>query len=106
MRLLLTLLTGVFALATLSAGLYDLLGPPARSGWFHTGGELWFSLSSDSLNLVQAVTQRYVSPSLWDPTIVALLKMPAIGALGLLTVVFGAYPAIRAFNSRPSSEPQ
>ena len=106
MRLLLTFISGAFALATIGAGLYDLFGPAARSGWFHTGGELWFSLSADSLNLMQAVTQRYVSPSLWDPTIVAVLKLPAIGALGLATALFGAYPVIRALSSRPSSEPQ
>ncbi len=102
MRLLLTLLSGAFALATLAVGLYDLLGPPARSGFFHTGGEIWFALSPDSLNLMQAVTQRYVSPSLWDPTIVAVLKLPAIVSLGALTVVFGAYPVLRSLSSRPS----
>jgi len=101
-RLLLTLLSGAFALAALSVGVYDLLGPPARSGYFHTGGEIWFSLSPDTLNLMQAVTQRYVSPELWDPTIVAVLKLPAIISLGLLAVVFGAYPLMRRLSSRPS----
>ncbi len=102
MRLLLTLLSGTFALATLAAGLYDLFGPPARSGFFHTGGEIWFALSPDSLNLMQAVTQRYVSPGLWDPTIVALLKLPAILSLGALAVAIGTYPALRWLSSRPS----
>lgn len=102
MRLLLTLLSGAFALATLAAGLYDLLGPPARSGFFHTGGEIWFSLSPDSLNLIQAVTQRYISPSLWDPTIVAVLKLPAIVTLGAPAALLGAYPLARAISSRPS----
>lgn len=94
-RLLLTLLSGAFALAALGAGLFDLFGAPARSGFFHTGGEIWFSLSPDSLNLMQAVTQRYVSPELWDPTIVAVLKLPAILSLGLLAAIFGAYPILR-----------
>lgn len=96
-RLLLTLISGVFALATLGIGLYDLAGPPARSGFFHTGGEVWFALSPDTLNLMQAVTQRYVSPELWDPTIVAILKLPAIVPLGLLALIFGAYPVMRTF---------
>lgn len=94
-RFLLTLLSGAFALAALGAGLYDLFGGPARSGLFHTGGEIWFSLSPGSLNLMQAVTQRYVSPDLWDPTIVAVLKLPAILSLGLLAAIFGAYPLVR-----------
>ncbi len=101
-RLLLTLLSGALALATLAVGFYDLLGPPARSGFFHTGGELWFALSPDTLNLMQAVTQRYISPSLWDPTIVAVLKLPAVVPLALAAVVLGAYPLVRAFSSRPS----
>ncbi len=101
-RLLLTLLSGAFALGALAVGLYDLAGPPARSGFFHTGGEIWFLLSPDSLNLMQAVTQRYVSPELWDPTIVAVLKLPAIFSLGLLAAIFGAYPGIKTLSSRPS----
>lgn len=101
-RLLLILISSAFALAALGAGLYDLLGPPARSGFFHTGGEIWFSLSPNSLNLMQAVTQRYVSPELWDPTIVTILKLPAILSLGLLAAILGAYPTIRALSSRPS----
>ncbi len=102
MRLLLLVLSASFALATLGAGLYDLAGPPARSGFFHTGGELWFALSPDSLNLMQAVTQRYISPSLWDPTIIALLKLPAVVLLGLLSILLGAYPGLKALSSRPS----
>ena len=74
----------ICALATLSAGLYDLLGEPARSGLFHTGGEVWFAVSPNSLNLMQAVTQRYVSPELWDPTIVSFLKLPLVAVTGLL----------------------
>lgn len=76
------------ALATLSAGFYDLFGEPARSGLFHTGGEVWFSLSPTSLNLMQAVTQRYISPELWDPTIISLLKLPLVAITGLLATLF------------------
>jgi len=80
----------ICALATLSAGLYDLLGLPARSGLFHTGGEVWFALSPNSLNLMQAVTQRYVSPELWDPTIISFLKLPLVAVTGLLSALFAA----------------
>jgi len=78
----------ICALATLSIGYYDLLGEPARSGLFHTGGEVWFALSPNSLNLMQAVTQRYVSPELWDPTIISLLKLPLVAVTGLLSALF------------------
>jgi len=40
-------------------------------------GQLWFELDSESLNLIQAVTQRYLLPELWDPVIVTILLWPA-----------------------------
>jgi hypothetical protein len=101
-RLTLIFLCVACALATIAAGTYDLFGEPARSGLLHTGGELWFALSPNTLNLMQAVTQRYVSPVLWDPVIVAVLKLPAVAVLGLLTALLAAYPVFRALNSRPS----
>lgn len=36
-------------------------------------GQLWYALDRSSLNLVQAVVQRYVSPLLWDRVVVNLL---------------------------------
>ncbi len=36
-------------------------------------GQLWYELNRSSLNLVQAVIQRYVSPFLWNPIIVSIL---------------------------------
>jgi hypothetical protein len=49
-------------------------------GWYDTGvfapivlGQLWFDLSPGSLNLVQAVIQRYIHPALWDPAITSIL---------------------------------
>lgn len=96
MRLLLTILAVVSALATLGAGTYDLFGAPARTGLLHTGGEIWFALSPNTLNLMQAVTQRYISPALWDPAIVSVLKLPAVAIFGFLTAALAAYPVKRA----------
>ena len=42
-----------------------------------TTGQLWFRLDVGSLNLVQAVIQRYVYPPLWDGVIVPILLVPA-----------------------------
>src|SRR6185369_656324 len=36
-------------------------------------GQVWFDLNRSSLNLVQAVVQRYIHPFLWDPIIVSIL---------------------------------
>jgi hypothetical protein len=52
--------------------------------WYHTGtwrlsaaGELWYRLDRGSLNLVQAVIQRYVATWLWDPVIQTILQLYA-----------------------------
>ena len=46
-------------------------------------GELWFTLDNGSLNLLQAVTQRYLFPELWDPVIVTVLLWPAFLVTGV-----------------------
>lgn len=45
-------------------------------------GEVWFNLDVASLNLTQAVVQRYVSPVLWDPVLVSVLSWPAWSLFG------------------------
>jgi hypothetical protein len=51
-----------------------------------TLGQLWYDLNRSSLNLVQAVVQRYIHPFLWDPIIVSILLCWAFAVL----MVFGA----------------
>ena len=62
--------------------------------WVRTGkwdpialGQLWYQLSRSSLNLVQAVTQRYIHPFLWDPIIVSILLSSAFAVLMILGVL-------------------
>ena len=50
-------------------------------------GALWYSLNSASLNLVQAVIERYIWEPLWDPVLLAVLQWPAAPAFGLLGAV-------------------
>jgi hypothetical protein len=45
-------------------------------------GELWFNVHVASLNLIQAVVQRYLHPFLWDPIITTVLQWPAWSLLG------------------------
>ena len=69
--------------ALLCAG-WEVVGSLQAARWtWLTAGELWFRLDSSSLNLVQAVIQRYVAPWLWDPAIVTVLLGPAWAVLGL-----------------------
>jgi hypothetical protein len=68
--------------------------------WIDTGhwtpialGQLWYQFNRSSLNLVQAVVQRYIHPFLWDPIIVSILLCWAfvvLMVLGLLLLaIFG-----------------
>ena len=50
-------------------------------------GQLWYTLDRSSLNLVQAVTQRYIHPFLWDPIIVTILLSWAFAVLMILGVL-------------------
>ena len=58
----------------------------AGTGKYHViaAGELWFELHSGSLNLSQAVIQRYLHPWLWEPAIVTVLRAPASALFGVL----------------------
>jgi hypothetical protein len=51
-------------------------------------GQLWYELSRSSLNLVQAVIQRYVSAFLWNPIIVSVLLCWAFAVLIALGAAF------------------
>ena len=57
------------------------------------GGEYWFTVDSESLNLAQAVIQRYLHPAVWDPFLVNILLWPLAGSLGLIMAVF-AVPGV------------
>ena len=54
-------------------------------------GQVWFTLDPGSLNLLQAVVERYISPRLWGPPGIAnLLLLPAVAVFlvpGLILVL-------------------
>ena len=50
-------------------------------------GQLWYELNRSSLNLVQAVIQRYIHPFLWDPIILTILLFWAFAVLMILGVL-------------------
>lgn len=71
------------ALALVALG-SDLLAWFA-SGDFDLGllGQHWYALHQGSLNLSQAVVQRYIHPAVWDPGIVAVLTLPTVAVFGV-----------------------
>ena len=58
-------------------------------------GGLWYSLDPASLNLVQAVIERYIWEPLWDPLLLAVLQWPAAPAFGLLGLLLMALGFLR-----------
>jgi hypothetical protein len=61
-------------------------------------GQLWYDLNRSSLNLVQAVVQRYIHPFLWDPILVTILLWWAFAVmmvLGLLILALSHRAARR-----------
>lgn len=56
------------------------------------GGQVWFELSPGTLNLTQAVVQRYLTPALWDDVLQPVLLWPAfvvLMGLGIVLFVIG-----------------
>jgi hypothetical protein len=66
-------------------------------------GQLWFDLNRSSLNLVQAVVQRYLHPFLWDPIIVTVLLWWAFAVLMVLGLLILALSGRRAQTRAPLS---
>lgn len=50
-------------------------------------GQAWFDLHSASLNLMQAVIQRYVAPVIWDPVVVSVLLLPSWAVFGVIALL-------------------
>jgi hypothetical protein len=92
--IVLRLIGGILLVAGLAALGLDLW-LASRTGAFHlsAAGELWFRLHPGSLNLTQAVVQRYLLPELWDPVLLTVLLWPAALVLavpGLILLALGS----------------
>ncbi len=67
----------------LAACAYELHASIETGGYrMIEAGALWFRLDVESLNLAQAIVQRYIHPYLWDPLIAGMLQWPAWSLLG------------------------
>jgi len=83
-------LTGVLLLiAAALVGLAFFGGAEPGGTRFIALGALWFWLSPGSLNLIQAVTERYLSVALWDHLIFPLVQQPAVLVFGLSGAALG-----------------
>ncbi len=65
---------------------------------FQQLGQVWYELDPASLNLAQAIVERYLHAVLWDPVILTLLYWPSVPVLavpGVLLVLLGLWPRRR-----------
>ena len=46
-------------------------------------GQIWYQFHPESLNLTQAIVQRYIHPAVWDYGLLPLLQLPAYKALAI-----------------------
>ena len=95
----------VLVAVCLAVAAWEVLAPNAAAGiGLRPAGELWYRLDAASLNLVQAVVERYIWPPLWDPAIAGLLRLPALLVFALPAVVLAAWCHWRrgALNRRSS----
>ena len=53
-----------------------------------SAGEVWYALKPGSLNLSQAIVQRYLSPEIWEQVAVPLLLRPFWESTVLLFILF------------------
>jgi len=88
----------VLAVAVLGTGAWlwfagqDLLQPMGR---------VWFTVHAASLNLLQAIVQRYVYADLWDTAFVPFLLLPAWKALSVVFLALAVLGGIfLAFGRR------
>ena len=80
----------IFALVALMALVHDAW-TALQGGPLHLSavGELWFKYHVASLNFMQAITQRYLAPEIWDNAVRPyFLLQPAVLVFGVLAALF------------------
>jgi hypothetical protein len=85
-------LIAVVGALVLICALVSLLWPLATGQAVPEAGALWFKLDPGSINLIQAVAERYVSHWLWQDVLFPVLLQPAwlvLAVLGLVVVLIG-----------------
>ena len=89
-------------LAALVALGWDIFNWIQDGHWLATPtGKAWYRLSPGSLNLMQAVIERHVWKTLWDPVILTVLLQPVwlvLAVPGLLLVIFARSRKRRRFG--------
>lgn len=57
-------------------------------------GEAWYALSPDTINLAQAVIERYIWPPLWGDVLLPVLQTPLWMFCAIVAVMFALLWAV------------
>lgn len=99
-RFLFRLLALIFLAVAIIMAVLDATRSVAASELVLTPlGTSWYAVSPETLNLAQAVIQRYVLPAVWDPVMIWILTLPGFTvffALAFLFYAIGRRPRGRA----------
>lgn len=50
-------------------------------------GASWYETSPETINLAQAIIQRYLLPVIWDPAMIWVLNQPGFAVMGVLSLL-------------------
>ncbi|MDO9417838.1 hypothetical protein [Pararhizobium sp.] len=88
MRLFFRLASFIVLVLAIFAGAIDSIQSVSASEPVLTAtGAAWFAFSPSTLNMMQAVVQRYLHPAIWDPGIQWVLLQPAFAVLLALSLI-------------------
>lgn len=82
MRVTRALLAVIVICATAASVLILVIGPPGVEL-----GNLWHSKAPESLNLTQAVTQRYIHSAVWSHVMLPVLLTPALLVFSVIAIL-------------------
>lgn len=100
MRYALCIAGWIFALAAVAAAGWALAVAGPGGIFQRPLGELWFKLDAGSLNLVQAVIERYIWPPLWEFVASPILRTPAVVAFAAPAALFLVLCFLRRLRRR------
>lgn len=92
-------IAGFLGVLLLLAALAVYATDPAESGP-RVLGQLWYDLHPGSLNLTQAIIERYIWAPLWDPAILSVLQLPAVLVFAVPGFVLVALALIAGWRRR------
>lgn len=78
----------LLALALMAAGAEAVASLQAGAWQPMALGQFWYDLDRGSLNLMQALVQRYLAPAIWDPGVIAVLQWPTWLVLLIPALIF------------------